>query len=96
MVLHSKLHHGLFDVQESLAHNKAQALVTKDILHKRYGRPGEKAQQQLAAEGKGEAPRNCEICVKAKQPRVTLKPSDSRANCLRNRCTLCTLMSSAR
>jgi hypothetical protein len=49
-VLHAKLHNGLFEVQGSLANNKA--LLTKDILHKRYGHPGEKAQQKVDAEGK--------------------------------------------
>jgi transposase InsO family protein len=79
VILRAKMIEGLYEEQGELAHNKAKVLVTKELLHKRFGHPGQKAQRKVDTNGEGNAPEDCAICIRAKQPRASYKPSGERA-----------------
>jgi hypothetical protein len=77
IVMRAKNIDGLYVVQGWLAHDKAKLLMTKELIHKRFDHPGQKAQRKV--NGDGDAPKDCAVCIKAKQPRASYKPSEKRA-----------------
>jgi hypothetical protein len=47
VVLRAKKIDGLYVVQGWLDHTKAKVLVTKELIHKRFGHPDQKAQRKV-------------------------------------------------
>jgi hypothetical protein len=72
---------GLYRVKAQPNVALGHAAISRELLHKRYGHPGRRAQQKIEEdhEIRGQLAEDCEICIKAKLPPPPFPSSSERA-----------------